>query len=245
MTILLTNDDGVSSEGINTLANALSKEHKIIVVAPNGNRSASSHSLTIFGDLIFKKEKISDKYESYSLSGTPADCVKFAMHYFNDIKFDLVLSGINAGDNLGSNTLYSGTLAAAVEGNYFDIPSIAFSCVSHRNCRFTEDAEMILKLFPSLLKIASPKVALNVNFPNIPREEIKGVRFAPLGRMGYDDYYQENENGSYSLKGEPIYEIEGESDVDLARKGYITLTPILFDRTDFNTMKEFPEIELL
>ena len=241
MTILLTNDDGVFSEGLNTLADALSKENKVVVVAPDGNRSASSHSLTIHKELVFKKEKISESYESFSLSGTPADCVKFAVHYFSDIKFDLVIAGINAGDNLGSNTLYSGTVAGAIEGNYFDIPSVAFSCASHKVFRFKENAECALSLLGKLKPILSGKKTFSVNFPELAKEQIKGVRFAPLGYMSYGDFYHRNDNGTYSLMGDPIYTYEGESDIALSARGYITITPILFDRTDYSALIDLSE----
>ena len=101
MRILVANDDGIESEGIKTLAKVLSKRHKVTIVAPDGNRSAFSHSLTISKNLTFKEVKVSDDFDAYTVSGTPADCVKFALHYFTDEKFDMVCSGINMGNNLG------------------------------------------------------------------------------------------------------------------------------------------------
>ena len=130
MRILVTNDDGIQSEGVKTLAELLSKKgHKVTVVAPDGNRSAFSHSLSIYKTLTFLRQNISENFEAYSLSGTPADCVKFAVHYFENKPFDFVCSGINGGNNLGSDTCYSGTVAAGLEANFFGIKSIAFSLV--------------------------------------------------------------------------------------------------------------------
>ena len=245
MNILLTNDDGVQSEGLIALANALSEKHNIVVLAPDGNRSASSHSLSIFRELTFSKVETPYKYACYSLSGTPCDCVKFAIHYFKDIKFDLVISGINAGENLGSNTSYSGTVAAALEGNFFHIPSIAFSCVKHTGCRFQDNAEAAIRLLPKLMELSSPDITLNVNFPNLPLKEIAGAFVAPLGYVFYNDYYRQNSNGSFSLMGEPVYETEGENDVALSSKNYITVTPILFDRTDKASVEKYSGVNLL
>ena len=127
MNILVVNDDGILSEGILALADFLSDKNKVTVVAPNGNRSAFSHSLSIFKDLTIKEVKISPKFRAFETSGTPADCVKFALHYFADEKFDMVCSGINKGHNLGSDTVYSGTISACLEGNFFGLKGIAFS----------------------------------------------------------------------------------------------------------------------
>ncbi len=243
MRILVTNDDGIESEGLHILAETLAKKHEVTVVAPNGNRSASSHSLTIHSELVFERRKISDNFESFTLSGTPADCVKFAVHFFNEERFDLVCSGINWGDNLGSNTSYSGTVSAALEGNYFHIPSISFSNISHTDCKFQDDADIIEQMLPKLLKIVSGEYTLNVNFPNIPKEEIKGVKLTPLGFLGYDDFYRQNENGSFSLMGDPIFgDNGGENDIILCNRGYVTVTPILFNRTAYSVIEKFSEL---
>ena len=147
MTILVVNDDGIYSEGIKALADFLSEKHRVIVVAPDGNRSAFSHSLSIFKDTIFKEVKITDKYRTFLTSGTPADCVKFALHKFNDYKFDLICSGINYGHNLGSDTVYSGTISACLEGNFFGVPGIAFSNFAHKNCNFSQNIEVLSRIF--------------------------------------------------------------------------------------------------
>lgn len=242
MNVLLANDDGIASEGLKALADALSEKHRVIVVAPNGNRSAFSHSLTISRSLIFKKEEISDKYDAYSVDGTPADCVKFAIHYFSDVKFDIVCSGINMGNNLGSDIQYSGTVAAATEANFFGIKSIAFSNTSRKNYNFKENIEVINRIFDKLTAIASPKYTLNVNMPNY---KPAGIKFAPIGIQQYSDNYVKNEDGSYMLVGEPA-EVDQDKncDVELARAGFVTVTPVLYDRTDYAAIKTFEEIDL-
>ena len=154
MNILVANDDGFESEGIKALAEVLSSEnHKVIVVAPDGNRSAFSHSLTISRSLTFKKVYISDKFESYSVDGTPADCVKFALHYFDKEKFDMVCSGINMGNNLGSDIQYSGTVAAAMEANFFGLKSIAFSNTGRKDFNFAINAQIIKRIFNKLVNL--------------------------------------------------------------------------------------------
>ncbi len=246
MRILIVNDDGIESKGLISLAEALSDKNEIIVVAPDGNRSAFSHSLTINSDLFFKERKISDKIKAFTLSGTPADCVKFAVHYFKEKKFDLVCSGINIGNNLGSDTLYSGTVAAGIEGNYFGIPSIAFSNLEYTNLKFKDNAEVIKNLFPKILKIVSPYYTLNVNIPNKALSDIKGVKFTKLGTAHYDDYYEKSETGGFRLKGDPVVGYAtADEDIFWAYKDYVTITPISYNRTDFKRLSELIEGETL
>lgn len=242
MRILVANDDGIESEGIKTLAKVLSEHHKVTVVAPDGNRSAFSHSLTISKNLTFKKVESEFGFEAYSVSGTPADCIKFALHYFSDEKFDMVCSGVNMGNNLGSDIMYSGTVAAAVEANFLGLKSIAFSNTGRSDFDFKSNEKVIAEIFDRLAEIASVKYALNVNMPNY---DPIGVRFAPIGIQKYSDSYVKNEDGTYRLIGEPT-EIEQNRycDVELSRRGYVTVTPVLYDRTDYDAMKRFKDIEL-
>ena len=242
MKILVTNDDGISSEGIKTLATVLAEKHEVTVVAPDGNRSAFSHSLTISKNLVFKKEEVSDKFDAYSISGTPADCVKFALHYFGENSFDIVCSGINMGNNLGSDIQYSGTVAAAIEANFFGLRSIAFSNTARKDFNFDENAKVIAKIFERLVELSSPRYALNVNLPNF---EPKGVKCAHIGIQKYSDEYIENEDGTYRLVGEPAdYKENDDSDVSLAGRGFVTITPVLYDRTDYSSMEKFGDISL-
>lgn len=243
MNILLTNDDGIFSEGIYALAKSLSGENKIIIIAPDGNRSAFSHSLTIHKGLDFKKEEFHG-FEAYSLSGTPVDCVKFAIHYFTDVKFDLVCSGINHGNNLGSDTAYSGTVSAGLEANYFGIPSIAFSNVGiNGTYDFGSNEETIRKIFKKLTEIVSPRYTLNVNLPN---GKPTGCKVAPLGRQTYSDNYVRSKDGSYMLVGYPLVcEQDEENDVPLSSKGFVTITPIIYDRTDYSALNAIKDTKFL
>ena len=226
MRILVANDDGIESEGIKTLAKVLSKRHKVTIVAPDGNRSAFSHSLTISKNLIFKEVKVSDDFDAYTVSGTPADCVKFALHYFTDEKFDMVCSGINMGNNLGSDIMYSGTVAAAVEANFLGLKSIAFSNTGRKDFDFSANAAVIEKIFD--------KVA-----------ELSSTEYASIGIQKYSDSYVKNDDGTYRLVGEPVDTKQDENcDVVLSNKGYVTVTPVLYDRTDYAAMKNFKDIDL-
>ncbi|MBR1867851.1 MAG: 5'/3'-nucleotidase SurE [Clostridia bacterium] len=239
MRILIVNDDGIDSKGLYALADALSENNEITVVAPDGNRSAFSHSLTINSDLFFKERKISDKFSSFTLSGTPADCVKFAVHYFKDKKFDLVCSGINIGNNLGSDTLYSGTVAAGIEGNYFGIPAIAFSNLEYDGLKFEENAKVIKNIFGDLLNYISSEYTLNVNIPNISSDRIKGLKFTKLGSLHYADYYEKSETGGYRLKGEPILrEAAADEDIFWAYRDHVTVTPISYNRTNTEALSK-------
>lgn len=241
MKLLVTNDDGIFSEGLIALANVLAAKHEVTVVAPDGNRSAFSHSLTVSRSLTFAEEFISDQFKSYSISGTPADCVKFALHYFGENSFDMVCSGINKGNNLGSDVQYSGTVAAAIEANFFNLRSIAFSNVAQKDFDFNVNAEVIDRIFDTLVSVTSPKYALNVNLPN---REPKGVRRARMGIQKYSDRYEKGVDGTYRLVGEPVeVDQDADCDVSLSRRGFVTVTPVLYDRTDYAALNKISEIE--
>ena len=235
MKILVVNDDGIMSEGIKALADFLSIKHEVTVVAPDGNRSAFSHSLSIYKDIVVKELKISDKYRTFAMSGTPADCVKFAVHYFQDIKFDLICSGINKGHNLGSDTVYSGTISACLEGNFFGIKGIAFSNYAHKDCDFNANIKTLESIFDKLVYITSTSYTLNVNFPN---GKEKGVKIVPLGIHLYTDAYVLTAEDTYQLVGAPVEEIKDENcDVAYAKKGFVTVTPIIYNRTATNVIE--------
>ncbi len=195
--------------------------------------------MSIHKNLVFTTLGNKNGYDEYTLDGTPADCVKFACHYFEKTPFDLVCSGINLGNNLGSDTCYSGTVSAGLEANFFEIKSIAFSNVAHHDQDFAANARVIDKYFEKFLEISSPEYTLNVNMPN---GEDKGVKLARLGSQRYSDEYQKNDDGSYVLTGVPVpYDKERDSDVVLSREGYVTVTPIIYDRTAYfalNNLKE-------
>lgn len=178
MKILVSNDDGYLATGINVLADALERVAEVTVVAPDRNRSAASSSLTLHTPLrVFRIAK-----NRYSVDGTPSDCVHLALTGFLDDEPDLVVSGINHGANLGDDVIYSGTVAAALEGRFLGLPTIAVSLVGRQLQHFDTAArvaaELVAKLDRSEL---APDVVLNVNVPNRPFAELEGIRATRLG----------------------------------------------------------------
>jgi len=207
MRILLTNDDGINAPGILQMMDTFSSDHEIIVVAPEGERSGHSHSVTIFRNMRFFKAEHKVK-EAYALEGSPADCVKFAViHLFKDNLPDLVLSGINSGPNMGSDIMYSGTVAAATEAVHLGIPAIALSLatwVEGDNNLYKDAAEFLKRNLDSLYKTAKAhvgEVVLNINYPHKP---FLGAKWVKAGINWYDDFYEEcKKTGMVQLKGIP------------------------------------------
>ncbi len=244
MKILLCNDDGISSEGILALASILKENHKITVFAPTGNRSGFSRSMSFHKDVeIFKVDTI-DGVERYSVSGTPADCVKYALTA-TDKKFDFVVSGINGGPNLGSDIYYSGTVNACFEASVENIPSIAFSNVALKDYNFEETAKIISKIFDKLVEISSGSYVLNVNIPNVSESEIKGVKFCSSGVCKYSDGYISTGKNVYRLIGEPIKPTEKDvgTDVYYSSLGYVTVTPLTPIVTNAVALEKFKDIK--
>ncbi len=239
MNILVCNDDGVFSEGIITLANILKLKHQVTVFAPTGNRSGYSRSVSFHKNIEVKNVDAIEGVECFTVSGTPADCVKFALTAF-DKKFDLVVSGINQGPNLGSDIFYSGTVNACFEANVENIPTIAFSNVGFKNYKFDENAKIISQIFDGLVKIADGGYTLNVNLPNVDVNLIKGVEFCKAGVCKYSDGYVKTGDFTYKLVGEPIPPNEKDfgTDVYYSSLNYVTVTPVTHRVTDENALNK-------
>lgn len=241
MRILISNDDGIKSNGMITFAKELALENEVLVVAPDGNRSSCGHSISPFKKI--KLNKIDEyPFRAYSLSGTPVDCIKFAKLQLTDFKPDIIVSGINKGHNIGTDTNYSGTLAIACEGAFFDCISFAFSAFELGESDFELLSKYAVKILNDLLKISKVGDVWNINFPpNI--NDIKGVKFTPLGKQMYSDRYEKVGEDEYMLVGELIECDNDENcDVEWQKKGYITITPILYDRTDKNKLKSVEKL---
>ncbi len=241
MNILICNDDGIFSEGLKALANFLSKENNVVVVAPYSNCSGYSHSMSFFKKLTFKEEFISEKYKSYSISGTPADCVKFAVEYFKkEIEFDVVCSGINIGSNLGTDTLYSGTVAACFEASLLNKKNIAFSVTDFDNIDYVALSKHAEKIFNLLLPSLSSEYVWNVNIPNL--NELKGLKITKLGVQAYSDRYEYLGNNEYMLVGEALEHDKNDFDCDVEwiQEGYATATPLILDKTAYKIINEMP-----
>jgi len=244
MNILLTNDDGIYSEGIFVLHEALKKIGNVSVVAPETEQSAVGHAITMSDPLRVKDAYRKMKYFGHAVSGTPADCVKIAIQCILKKKPDLVVSGINLGPNTGFSVLYSGTVSGATEGAIFGIPSIAVSLGTFENPKFGFAASFAAKLAKLVYKNGLPKgTLLNLNVPACAPSKIKGVRITKQGETpiieSFDKRVDPRKRTYYWLEGEVIdLKGEKESDILALKKSYITITPIQYDLTNHGFIKE-------
>lgn len=249
MKLLLSNDDGILANGIRALIESLSSYHEVYVVAPDRERSAAGHSLTLQTPL--RVEEIEPKYGAkrcWMTTGTPGDCIKMAISAIlsNDELPDLVISGINHGPNLGGDILYSGTVSCAIEGALLGIPSIAISLASMRTEYedFKLASEFIQKFLTKLESYKfPPKTVLNINVPGLDKEDISGVAFTELGKRMFTDTYERriDPRGKvyYWLAGELITEPEdARTDIAAVRNNKISITPITYDLTRKGVLSE-------
>lgn len=234
MKILITNDDGIDSVGIIVLAEIFGKDNDIMMVAPSGQRSAFSHSITISEDITY--ERVDRPYPAYAISGTPADCTKTGVLYFNSgDPFDLVLSGVNNGANLGTDILYSGTVAAATEGAVLGIPSIAVS-LQKWNCDpavYRAAAAFMHDNIERFMQLTEVGRMLNVNYP--VTAPYRGVRITPSGINLYNDCYEKGATPqSLRVYGQPTpHDLNREDcDMEWIKQGYVTVTPLALVRDD-------------
>lgn len=250
MKILISNDDGILANGIHALMETLSAAgHDVYVVAPDRERSAAGHSLTLHTPL--RVEEVDAKYGAkrcWITTGTPGDCVKLAINAIlsEEEKPDLVISGINHGPNLGADILYSGTVSCAMEGAMMGYPSIATSLASMRTDYedFKATASIIAALINKLdtYKIP-PRTILNVNVPGLDREDIAGIAVTELGSRMFTDEYEKriDPRGKvyYWMAGELITEPDdANTDISAVRNNLISITPITYDMTRINIMKD-------
>jgi len=234
MRILLSNDDGYESPGINALALALKEIAEITVVAPERDRSGASNSLTL--EMPIRAKRLSD--EVIRVDGTPTDCVHLAITGLLEHEPDMVISGINAGANMGDDVLYSGTVAAAMEGRFLGLPAIAISLVGGHECRHYETAADVARQI--ILQLASdplPKdTILNINVPDLPIDQLSGYQSTRLGHRHKAEPVIKAEDP----RGRDIYWVGppgGEQDAGpgtdfyAVRNGYVSVTPIQVDLT--------------
>lgn len=242
MRILITNDDGIDSLGIRALIEVLHEDNELYVVAPDRERSATGHSLTLHKPLRIQSVDAGvPNTTSWQSTGTPTDCIKLALcSLLMDKGLDLVITGINHGPNLGADILYSGTVNAAIEGAIYSIPSIAISLTDgHHNDTNFKKAALFLKLFLKELPQLNlpPQTVLNINFPPSAEPKLSNVKIAELGKRMYSDCYEKRVDPRgkvyYWLSGDPIEEGEDpDSDVMAIAGGCISVTPIQFNLTD-------------
>lgn len=242
MNILIANDDGIKSEGIAKLTEALHREGgaTVFVCAPEGQRSAASHSISIMKPIKVREISFSNAEIAFETSGTPADCVKLGIMILEKrgITIDAVYSGINHGANLGTDIIYSGTVGAALEGNICGIPSVAVSVDKHKASHFDFACELAVEALKKAVPYMDGNLTLNINTPNLPPEKIKGVKYAPAGAREYKDdlilMAQDSDGDVYEYGGPPIvYDGEAaDSDVIAIQQGYASITPLRRNFTD-------------
>jgi 5'-nucleotidase len=246
--ILLVNDDGIEAPGLQALADALDGLGKLTIVAPDKERSATGHAITLHDVIYPRKYYKHGKYFGISVSGTPADCSKLALHQLLDPLPDLVISGINLGSNTGFNVLYSGTVAAAAEGTFMRVPSVAVSLTTYAEPNFEPAQIFIRHVAEHILKEGLPEgVLLNINVPNVKKnEDIQGVEITCQGRAQWREIFIERINP----KEEPYFWLSGEkvagtevpdSDETAILEQKISVTPLKFDLTDIQSIKKLKE----
>ena len=249
MNILLTNDDGINAPGINALAAEISKIASVHIVAPENERSAVGHAITISDPLRVTEVEKNGKIFGYAVKGTPADCVKIAYWAIlsKKQKPDLLISGINLGSNTGINTIYSGTVSAATEGAILAIPSFAISLATYVDADFSFAAYFAVKIVESGVLHNLPQgVFLNVNVPAVPARRIRGVRFTRQGTVSFKERYhvrQDPRNRNYYwLSGEKKH-LDSYSDTDdhAVSENFISITPIHYDLTCYPVLEKITD----
>lgn len=245
MKILITNDDGIDAPGIKALAQELEKEHEITIIAPDAQRSACGHSITLNRNLTIKELFINDvNSKAFSIDGTPADCVRIGVEVL--FRPDLVVSGINRGYNLGTDILYSGTVSAAVESAFHNIPSIAISTTATEDIKIYKITASFLVDILKNIKSAQLKsgTVYNINVPNPEKHNIQGIKVCRMGNQIYKNEFIETEanSRSYSSHGKIIDYGSDETDVQYVKKGFITITPLQCDITNYAAINELEKI---
>lgn len=238
MRILLTNDDGIFAEGISILRKELEKFGEIYVIAPDRERSAAGHSITVHRPLRVREAGFrSPRVRGWVVDGTPADCVKLGLEALLPEKPDFLISGINFGPNVGTDVLYSGTVSAAIEGIINGIPSVAVSLATHDEPDFTTAVLFIEDLLPELARQVLPTgTLLNVN---VPPGKPRGVRVTKLGNIRYVNVIDRRTDPRgriyFWMAGEPL-DLDGndpDTDVRAVKEGFISVTPVQIDLTDY------------
>ncbi len=236
--ILITNDDGIFSDGIYALWEALGEVGETLVVAPHLEQSATSHAITLADPIRTELIERQNGFKGYSVNGTPVDCVKIAIRSLSNTMPDLIVSGINHGANLGRNIIYSGTVAAASEGTILGIPSIAISLASSKSHKFDAAKQAAIEIVEYVMKNTLPSgTFLNVNIPYCSINEIRGKKITKQGNQCFVDEYEERIDPRkrlyYWIKGEMVdKDISIDYDGKAVRENYISITPIHFNITD-------------
>ncbi|HHY81258.1 MAG TPA: 5'/3'-nucleotidase SurE [Clostridiales bacterium] len=243
MRFLVSNDDGIYADGLIQLAVSLSSLGEVTVVAPDTERSATGHAITMHHPLRVRKVNLPGlKIKAFAVDGTPADCVKLGIDELLDYRPDFVLTGINRGANLGTDVLYSGTVSAAIEGCIMGVPSLAFSLLSAEVMDYSTAGRIAAEVVGMISdKNLTPSTLVNVNIPNVPLEQIKGMKVTRLGHRRYSKNYEKRLDPRgrtyYWLAGELIEEaMASDTDIEAVKNLYVSITPLHFDLTSYKML---------
>ncbi|MFQ5902714.1 MAG: 5'/3'-nucleotidase SurE [Candidatus Binatia bacterium] len=240
MVILVSNDDGIHSEGILALEETLQKLGEVYTVAPDREQNSMSHALTLHRPL--RVQEMGSR--RFAVDGTPTDCVKLALSGLLPVRPNLVVSGINKGPNLGDDIIYSGTVSAAIEGTLLGIPSMAVSLVTFRDFVFQAAAEFAVTLASRILERGIPPgMLLNVNVPPLPRHELKGWRLTRQGKRHYNEEIVERVDPRgrkyYWIGGDDLgFAQEDGTDCVAVHEGFVSVTPLQVDLTNYRFLQE-------
>ncbi|MBI85851.1 MAG: 5'/3'-nucleotidase SurE [Planctomycetaceae bacterium] len=241
MQILLTNDDGIYAPGLAALEHELKQLGEVTLVAPATEQSGVGHSITYLNPLICKEVYDDGQRRGWAVEGSPADCVKIGVFEFCEKRPDLVVSGINGGLNAGINVLYSGTVAAAIEGAFFGITSVAVSLEYDEHANFEQAAIIARKVIQQILAEKDrPAQLFNLNIPTVAVERAGEVRVVPMGVMRYGEHFLRRQDPKgrtyYWATTDPPPPTDTPSDLAALEQGYITLTPMDYDMTKVSAL---------
>lgn len=237
LNILVVNDDGINAKGIKLLAGALTKYGNVIVCAPDSGRSACAHAIVLHGTLSFDFVERKDSIDWYVTDAMPADCVRLALDLL-DTKFDVVFSGVNSGQNLGTDIIYSGTVSAAREAHIEYVPAVAVSTDFDAWEIVENELEYVLDMVFNK-KLYSKDYVLNINFPNKPFTKSAGFATAFQGVKRFKTAFLKNNEGRYiNTDSDIVYDTREGSDVYLAEKGYTTFVPLRVEQTSYDYVEE-------
>lgn len=249
MRILLTNDDSIYAEGLAVLWAALKEIAAVTVIAPDRERSASGHGITVDQPLRAERVNLFDG-SAWAVNGTPADCVKLGVNCLLKDKPDLVIAGINRGPNLGIDVLYSGTVSGALEGIILGIPALAVSVTDYVNPNYEDAASFIKRLVPKVLKTEiCTDTLLNINVPSLPADKIRGVKITKLGARKYLNSFEvrtDPRGRAYYWLGGDVVDLDEDPNTDVAavKQKMISITPIHVDLTNYRALKLLQELFL-
>lgn len=250
---LVSNDDGIRATGITALIKALSSREgvNVYVCAPDGQCSGNSQSISLNGTVYVSEVKVDGAKLAWQTSGTPADCVKIGLQKCEELglEIDMVFAGINMGSNVGKDTLYSGTVGAAKEAAVSGYKAVALSVAGHHCTHFDGACNIAIEYVEKLKDFLTPKLILNINVPDLPEDEIKGVKFTKLGPRYFKDRFWEHVDegpGAYKLDGAPgdFSDLGDEYDVCAMQSGYASITPLHFDYTDYRVLEDLKKWEI-